>query len=1122
VNKRLSADNGVTAADDMRGRIRSVGSDGFSAAAVQQLKFEFDTASHLYAARLPETIAATYQLNVSVRNQLGSGAGPHWEDIVRLTLPTGAAVPAVFVVVPAPADASSTEFGGCYYGTSTRADGCYCVAGVGCRTLQDVANRLTIVVRDQYENVRDPTVIAKITKPRKDPGDVVTADVVGAGLVEYSPPAWVVSNSSYVFEFVMKDRTEWSYTLNVTVNGELAETVPYRYAFHTNLNVSKCEMLRCDEFYEPSRFRNFSRWTAEGSTIEQQCRTAGCLSVSEPLPNAPNTLSITLADALSPNGHVRANVVGLCLMNDTSYDPNATFLDSKGRGFCMARDDSGSCNATRLDCYSQADIEVLGARNGAEATVYSVGFRVPHPGWYGVSVELKDGAGARHRDDMVRILIGPGRPDLRNSWFQMLTARREAKEGRALQFEVRVQDQDGDPRYGLDEVLVQLTRLPIGSELLDQQDQSLQPPTPMTMTLMTRQSKLRSLVDAPDIGLIPTGSRAGRYVVTQKFTPGHVGSKGVFLMRVWVCGPTNKTCTMTPENEILQPHDPKSPDDSTLTFTVCPSNASISADIDGAISSALSECKCDAGYSGPDGKSCSACGPGKFKKDQGARDCSVCTAGTHCSCQVDPLRPDAQECTNPCKQCDACAVNYYQNQYGQKDCVACPKINSGAGFLCPLEGMTWPLAKPGYWISGSNPSIFHDCAARPAACPGSPFAANSSRLNALRKIGSNTDLSVDADALQATCFLRSQTMSDDVSHSGWQVLPHGGVQTRYQSEETAAVVDCWDFVGSNCAQGYSGAQQNKACVDCDHAGSGYFPDSSQNLCVACPADSGWVLATGFVAGSLILAPITIRFAGMAKHAGALTAPLMSLINFLQSIDLFRQLQLQWPQSIKTFILRIASFFNLNINILGIHPECSFHLKYYQKWGLKMLSPVGVIVSLAVAIFVRRWAANRARNLAQVGTHLKRRTGDITSSIRSNRDMAMADVAGSDQELHLVDEILSRGRPTGDALAPTAGNETEIRPAGDTAAGGLNEPLYTTVNSVGEDAMNSSRRSMPANKANVVKKRHFCIKLGCTLMGGIIGVALGWTLTGAKLLYCDRLIESPSCFVRKRLHSLCCS
>ena len=83
-------------------------------------------------------------------------------------------------------------------------------------------------------------------------------------------------------------------------------------------------------------------------------------------------------------------------------------------------------------------------------------------------------------------------------------------------------------------------------------------------------------------------------------------------------------------------------------------------------------------------------------------------------------------------------------------------------------------------------------------------------------------------------------------------------------------------------------QSNKACVDCD---TNYYPDSSQNICSHCPPDSAVLLGVGVVIGSLILAPITIRFAGMAKHAGALTAPFMSLVNFLQSIDLFRQLKL---------------------------------------------------------------------------------------------------------------------------------------------------------------------------------------------------------------------------------------
>ena len=357
---------------------------------------------------------------------------------------------------------------------------------------------------------------------------------------------------------------------------------------------------------------------------------------------------------------------------------------------------------------------------------------------------------------------------------------------------------------------------------------------------------------------------------------------------------------------------------------------------------------------------------GEFKKEAGNRGCSPCTAGTHCTCsQLDPLAetPGGRACVEPCTECADCAVGYYQDKTRQKDCVNCPVMPNGViGFICPLTGMTWPLAKNTFWISGQDPTIFHDCAARPAACPGSPFARNTSRINALASRSSSSSHPAP-DALAATCFRRSETRPD-VQHSGWETMPHDGKQQRWSGDQTDAAggLDCWDVVGASCAVGYAGAQHNKPCVECDTDHKPiYYADSSTQTCEACPPNSQAWLLGGVVIGSLVLAPLTIRFAGMAKHAGALTAPLMSMVNvsdrqlsllclslrfhgvdcvifaafrsltrllcsqFLQSVDLFRQLNLHWPAQIKEFILRIASFFNLNINILNIHPECSLHL-----------------------------------------------------------------------------------------------------------------------------------------------------------------------------------------------------
>eukprot|EP01046_Picozoa_sp_COSAG06_P018365 COSAG06_NODE_1277_length_10034_cov_2.246200_1_plen_1034_part_10 len=597
VNKRLSADNGITSASGLQGTVV------YETLPNQPLDFMFNASSLVYVATMLETVAGAYRVNVSVRDQLSSLA---WQEI---QLPSVAE----FHVVPAPADASNTVFGGCYFGTSDRSESCYCVddgESRGCRTLPGVHNHLTIIVRDQYSNVRDPTVIATITKPARQHADEVTASVVGSAAVQYEQPHWevaacdIIGNpswsayctsgaqnssscssgcgtspeapptsvcctascctasppSSYAFTYFMASQTEHSYTLTVSVNGEVAETIPVEYIFHTSFNKTKCDDLRCHEFYEPSRFSNYSRWTTTGSTLEQDCRAAGCLFFSEPNDQA-NTLAITLADPLQPNGALNLSVVGLCLMKDSHYNPNDTFVSAAGKGFCMGNadaspDDPTYCNDTRLDCFGQDEIVIGDARSSAKATEYEVDFRVPHPGFYGFSVGMHDGAGTmRHNTEPLQLLVGPGQPNRIQSSFSMLTNRHDSKEGNKLRFEVLVVDSDGDPRFGLDEVIVELTRLPAAD--VDPDDQKLQPTDALTMRLMTEQS--RQHAGPGSIGLIHTGSRDGRYVVEQTFATEGTGSKGVFRMRVWVCPPRNGTaCAQTAENEVMRPNVPSS------------------------------------------------------------------------------------------------------------------------------------------------------------------------------------------------------------------------------------------------------------------------------------------------------------------------------------------------------------------------------------------------------------------------------------------------------------------------------------------------------------------------------------------------------------------------------------
>ena len=137
----------------------------------------------------------------------------------------------------------------------------------------------------------------------------------------------------------------------------------------------------------------------------------------------------------------------------------------------------------------------------------------------------------------------------------------------------------------------------------------------------------------------------------------------------------------------------------------------------------------------------------------------------------------------------------------------------------------------------------------------------------------------------------------------------------------------------------------------------------------------------------------------------------------------------------------------------------------------------------VAVLLRKWIANRARNLVQVSSRVKRKTGGVMMSMRGT---------GQGDALHLVDEMLSRGSDDeGIAEQPAAETGADTGPAAD----GLDQPLMTTSNSLASE-LGSSRREMPESllETSKIKKRNFCVKILWSLIGAIVGAIAGWAPT----------------------------
>ena len=92
--------------------------------------------------------------------------------------------------------------------------------------------------------------------------------------------------------------------------------------------------------------------------------------------------------------------------------------------------------------------------------------------------------------------------------------------------------------------------------------------------------------------------------------------------------------------------------------------------------------------------------------------------------------------------------------------------------------------------------------------------------------------------------------------------------------------------------------------------------SGGGSCYPCPKQKVNILFVMFVvAVVLVLAPIIARISAIAQHAGAAQGPVLSVLNFFQSTDLFQTLDLKWPDEFRWFCNQIASLFSFNLSDL---------------------------------------------------------------------------------------------------------------------------------------------------------------------------------------------------------------
>ena len=93
----------------------------------------------------------------------------------------------------------------------------------------------------------------------------------------------------------------------------------------------------------------------------------------------------------------------------------------------------------------------------------------------------------------------------------------------------------------------------------------------------------------------------------------------------------------------------------------------------------LANCICNVGFEGPDGGSCLACVPGKYKAQNGSVVCSTCPNGTFSS-------TSAASSAATCQSCPADTVTVISPASVLSDCVCTVGFEGPAGGSCTLCG----------------------------------------------------------------------------------------------------------------------------------------------------------------------------------------------------------------------------------------------------------------------------------------------------------------------------------------------------------------------------------------------------------------------------------------------------
>ena len=242
--------------------------------------------------------------------------------------------------------------------------------------------------------------------------------------------------------------------------------------------------------------------------------------------------------------------------------------------------------------------------------------------------------------------------------------------------------------------------------------------------------------------------------------------------------------------------------------------------------------------------------------------------------------------------CQSCPSGKYQKSRAQTQCETCP-----SGFNCQDVGLTYPVAFEGMYIDPKDSAKVHKCTFGEDA--GTAKLENGTSLASMGQV----------ETTAGVAHLKVQPMPDGSGRRG-NSCPGGDVALAKElncflddnlqlvsDSEPSRSSECMRAVGALCLEGYSGegaASCSKCCKQSDTGCTrSWYKDTagSTTVCLECEDTNGALLVAGATFIGLVLAPLVLKLAEAMKHAGALQGPVMSLINFFQSADLFKNLDL---------------------------------------------------------------------------------------------------------------------------------------------------------------------------------------------------------------------------------------